>query len=157
MRRIDNGENAMDIIIIIVIGIARGDVCTRRGRWRGLRGILWSRPNDIRRSWCLWDGGNDDRPSIVAEACQQRFVCGQVQFGIAIVLGVTSMGDDLVVKRNRLASRGDNRVASKDHAQLAGFGGDSRVYGSAEIDRQTRGGGAGVELETDLDADIANK
>jgi len=66
------------------------------------------------------------------------------------------MGDDLVVKRNRLAPRGDDRVALKDHAQLAGFGGDSRVYGSAEIDRQTRGD-AGIELETDLDADIADE
>ncbi len=66
------------------------------------------------------------------------------------------MRDDLVVKRNGLASRGDDRVALKDHAQLAGFGGDRRVHGSAEIQRQT-GRVARVQLETDLDADIADE
>ena len=38
VRRIDNGENAMDISIIVIriaIGIARGDVCTR---WRTVAG-----------------------------------------------------------------------------------------------------------------------
>ena len=66
------------------------------------------------------------------------------------------MRDDLVVKRDGFASRGDDWVALKDHAQLAGFGGDSRVHGSGEIERQT-GRVARVELETDLDADIADE
>src|SRR4029077_8137313 len=129
----------MDISSIdVAIGITRGGVCTRCRRWLGLRRILRSRSNDIRCRWRLWDGGNDNRPSVVAEGCQQRFVRGQVYFGVAIVFGVTGMRDDLVVKRNGLASRGVDRVALKDHTQLAWFGGDSRVHGSTEIHRQTR-------------------
>src|SRR5260221_4577259 len=49
------------------------------------------------------------------------------------------MGDDLIIKRNRLAPGGDDGVPLEDHAQLAGFGGDSRVHGAVKF-RARRGG-----------------
>ena len=66
------------------------------------------------------------------------------------------MRDDLVVKRNRLASRGHDRVSLKDHPQLARFRGDRRVHRSAKIQGQPRRV-ARVQLETDLYADIADE
>ena len=49
-----------------------------------------------------------------------------------------------------------DRVPLKDHPQLARFGGDGRVHGRAKIQRQP-GRVACVQLETDLDADIADE
>src|SRR5271169_2895029 len=66
------------------------------------------------------------------------------------------MGDDLVVKRNGLASRGDDRVPLKDHPQRARFGRDSWVYRRAKTQRQPRRV-ARIQLETDLYADLADE
>jgi len=58
--------------------------------------------------------------SVAAKAGHQRLAGAHVQFGVAVALGVTGMGDDLVVERNRLAPRRDDGVALENHPQLAG-------------------------------------
>src|SRR5258708_11354497 len=67
MGGIDHGENAMD-----------NRWLRRRGLSRTLWGSLRCRSNETRRSIrrrSLGDGGNDDRPATVGEACYQWLVC----------------------------------------------------------------------------------
>src|SRR5208282_5139971 len=115
--------------------------------WRGrrLRRILRFRYTcfHFRFRWCWLDGlgrgCNRDRPSIVAEACHERLGCSHVQLGIAVIFGITGVGNDRVVESNRLASGRDDGVAFENHSQLARFGGNGWVHGAGETEEQARG------------------
>src|SRR5208282_2942270 len=132
--------------------------------WRGrrLRRILRFRYTcfHFRFRWCWLDGlgrgCNRDRPSIVAEACHERLGCSHVQLGIAVIFGITGVGNDRVVESNRLASGRDDGVAFENHSQLARFGGNGWVHGAGETEEQARRVG-GIEAKTWLDADFGDE
>lgn len=76
--------------------------------------------------------------SPIAESREQRAVCRHIEFGDAVVLRVSSLGDDLVGKRNQLASGRDKRIALKYHAQASRLGRHGRIDRGTEIKQQAR-------------------